>query len=185
MVSAKRLARYIIFAIKERMTDISPEEFDVTPLKLQKLLYYCQGYSLALTGKPAFPDKIEAWQYGPVVDSVYQDYKQYSGGIIPYNGIEHEELSDETLEEVVSLVVSDKARYSGETLARATHKESPWRENFAGPYTNVPISDENMREYFSGEFSKREEDDGDADRAWDSLGEPVSVSELEAALEEI
>ena len=47
-MTAQELARYIISTVKERVSN--PEEFDITPLKLQCLLYYCQGYSLALTG---------------------------------------------------------------------------------------------------------------------------------------
>ena len=54
MVTARKLARYILYVAHER-------NIEVTPQKLQALLYYCQGYSLALTGKPAFSDPIEAW----------------------------------------------------------------------------------------------------------------------------
>ena len=189
MLTAKELARYIISEIKKQLTDIYLEEFDVTPLKLQKLLYYVQGYSLALTGKPAFSDKIKAWKYGPVVDSVYQEYKKYDRGIIPYEAISDEEIYDETLKEIVRLVLLDKNCYSGETLARATHKEAPWRNSYKGSYggiyVNEEISEPLIKEYFAGEFQKREEDYADEDKAWNSIAEPVSLSELEAALEEI
>lgn len=185
MMSAKELAKYIISEIKTRMTDSYLDEFDVTPLKLQKLLYYVQGYSLALTGKPAFREKIEAWRYGPVVESVYQEYKKYNRGIIPYMEIQADEKPDGTLLEIVKLVLLDKMRYSGETLARATHKEAPWRDNYAGNYTNAEIPADAIKKYFSGELEKREEDYEDDDQAWDSLTEPVSKMELEAALENI
>ncbi len=56
MMVAKELARYILSEAKKRC----PKEKGMTLQKLQALLYYCQGYSLALTGKPAFEDKIEA-----------------------------------------------------------------------------------------------------------------------------
>ena len=125
MITAKELAKYIISTIKNKMTDIQPDEFDVTPLKLQKLLYYCQGYSLALTGKPAFRDQIDAWNFGPVLESVYQAYKKYEGGIIPYGEIEAETIPDETLQSIVDLVLADKGQYSGGALARMTHKENP------------------------------------------------------------
>ena len=157
MTTAKELARYIISEIKKRMGRSYLEEFDVTPLKLQKLLYYVQGYSLALTGKPAFSDKIEAWQYGPVMDSVYQEYKKYSRNIIPYEEIKGTELTDDTLSEIVRLVLSDKLRYSGEALARATHGEAPWHDSYKGAYTNAEIPERAMKEYFAGEFERREE----------------------------
>lgn len=56
MITAKDLAIYILIEAKKRC----PEEKGMTLQKLQALLYYCQGYSLALTGKSAFEDKIEA-----------------------------------------------------------------------------------------------------------------------------
>ena len=185
MTTAKELARYIISVIKKNMTDISPEEFDVTPLKLQKLLYYCQGYSLAPTGKPAFSDTIEAWKYDPVVESVYIEYKRYNGSIIPYGESETAEVFDETLRSIVSFVVADKGQYSGGVLAKMTHKESPWQDTYRGNYTNFEIPAEKMRNYFSDEFLRREEDYGETDEALDNIGEPVSKSELEGILESI
>ena len=189
MMSAKELAKYIISTIKERMTDIQPEEFDVTPLKLQKLLYYCQGYSLALTGKPAFKDKVEAWRYGPVIDSVYQEYKKYTGGIIPYNDITVSEVPDEALRSIVDLVLADKGHYSGEALARMTHNEPTWENSysgsFGGVYVNAEISQSSMKNYFSEVFREREEDYKDEDVFWDKISDPVNKSELEAILEGI
>ena len=189
MTTARELARYIISEIKKQMTGLQPEEFDVTPMKLQKLLYYCQGYSLGLTGKPAFEDKIEAWKYGPVVDSVYQEYKKYNRGIIPYEEIKEEEIQDDMLRAIVRLVLSDKSRYSGGTLARATHNEAPWKNSYKGSlgglYMNGEISKNEIKNYFAEEFQKREEDYEDVDKAWESITEPVSLSELEVALEEI
>ncbi|MBQ7217176.1 MAG: SocA family protein [Synergistaceae bacterium] len=189
MITAKELARYIISTIKQQMTDIQPEEFDVTPLKLQKLLYYCQGYSLALTGKPAFDDPIEAWKFGPVVESVYQEYKKYEGGIIPYGDIEAETLPDDTLQSIVNFVLADKGQYSGETLARMTHKESPWRDSYqmayGGVYMNAKISHNALQDYFASEFLRREEDYEDEDVFWNTVGTKVSKERMEAAIAEL
>jgi uncharacterized phage-associated protein len=46
-------------------------------LKLQKLMYYAQGFSLVLFNKPLFPERIEAWIHGPVIPAVYHKYKGY------------------------------------------------------------------------------------------------------------
>ena len=60
----------------------------MTNLKLQKMLYYQQGFHLAYFGTPLFDDEIEAWMYGPVVPSVYNHYKGNGrNGIIPDNEI--------------------------------------------------------------------------------------------------
>ena len=53
--------------------DIIPEY--ITNLKLQKLLYFVQALCLMVFDKPAFSEKILAWEYGPVVKEVYRKYK--------------------------------------------------------------------------------------------------------------
>ena len=55
-------------------------------MKLQKMLYYEQGYHLAAFGTPLFDEDIEAWMYGPVVPCVYEHFKGHeAGGILPEN----------------------------------------------------------------------------------------------------
>lgn len=48
----------------------------MTNLRLQKLLFFAQGWHLARYGRPLFDAPIEAWSYGPVVPEVYRLYKQ-------------------------------------------------------------------------------------------------------------
>lgn len=55
---------------------------DITNLKLQKLLYYAQGYSLALLGRP-FDDPICAWDHGPAVETAWRSYNQHRKSTIP------------------------------------------------------------------------------------------------------
>lgn len=55
---------------------------DISPMRLQKLIYISHGWMLALLDKPLFSDTPEAWQYGPVVPSVYQQYKKFGGNAI-------------------------------------------------------------------------------------------------------
>jgi uncharacterized phage-associated protein len=50
-----------------QMANLSADD-QMTNLKLNKLLYYAQGASLARTGNTLFNDSIEAWPYGPVSD---------------------------------------------------------------------------------------------------------------------
>lgn len=49
----------------------------LTNMKLQKLLYYAQGWHLALKGDALFDERIEAWPHGPVVPPVYGTFKHY------------------------------------------------------------------------------------------------------------
>ena len=181
MTNAKTLACYLLFLLKEQMNGLQAEEFDVTPLKLQKLLYYCQGYALAFTGKPLFLEPIEAWRLGPVVNSVYQEYKKYKSGNIPLDEINKPDNIDDTAASIAAMVIDTEGKLSGIALAKATHKERPWKETFSGAYHNDIIPIKLIQEFFTEEALKQEEADDD-DVFWSSVGRPVSDEELEAAL---
>ena len=61
-----------------------PELGDLmTHLKLQKLVYYAQGFHLALYDKPLFRESIEAWEHGPVCPDLYTRYKKLKAKPIP------------------------------------------------------------------------------------------------------
>lgn len=49
----------------------------ISNLKLQKILYLIQAYSLIQTKRPCFSEDIEAWDFGPVIPDVYRKYKQF------------------------------------------------------------------------------------------------------------
>ena len=69
MLSAQDVADFFILPALEDDGEL------ITNLKLQKLLYYAQGYSLAILDRPIFPEKIEHWTHGPVVHEIYHKYK--------------------------------------------------------------------------------------------------------------
>jgi len=69
---------YRALTIAKHILKICADHGDnLTNLKLQKLLYYSQAWYLALNDETLFSDDIEAWVHGPVVSSVYQEYKKY------------------------------------------------------------------------------------------------------------
>ena len=103
----------------------------VSNLKLQKLLYYQQGFHLAYYGEPLFEEDIEAWLYGPVVPSVYDHFKSYgnkgiehSGEIIALSGTYEEALFNE--------VNKIYGSYSAIGLMEMTHQETPWKTTEVG-----------------------------------------------------
>lgn len=53
------------------------ENISVTPMKLQKLVYFIFKDYLESTGKELFSEQFEAWQYGPVLSSVYSEFKSF------------------------------------------------------------------------------------------------------------
>ena len=113
----------------------------ITPLKLQKLLYYVQGLSLRIFDKPAFINNISAWQYGPVIEEVYKKYK----GRTPIQSTKTNYQVNEGLKKIIQLVVSSYGKIEAESLINLTHEEDPWINTENG-YT---ISIDKIKEYFN------------------------------------
>lgn len=134
--SALDIAAYII---NKSIDDNNP----VSNLKLQKLLYYVQAASLVFREKELFYEDIKAWQYGPVVESVYLEYKYYSR----YTICEKRELSleiDIESKELIDEVLKSKAIFTAYDLVRLTHEESPWKNTYLGE----TIKKDSIKEYF-------------------------------------
>ncbi|WP_417392009.1 Panacea domain-containing protein [Gimesia sp.] len=66
-------------AIANYFLDIAEKEGDtsITPMKVQKLVYYAHGWHLAIYGRPLIHEQIEAWKYGPVIESLFHTFKIY------------------------------------------------------------------------------------------------------------
>ena len=121
----------------------------LTNLKLQKLLYYQQGYHLAQFGTPLFDEDIEAWMYGPVVPSVYDSYKKQGAAGLTFDG-ETVMLRPEE-EELFNQVFDAFRDFSTIGLMNRTHGEKPWLE--AVPHDRgTVISKESMRNFFKTQF---------------------------------
>lgn len=94
------------------------------PLKLQKLLYLAQGFSFAFYDKELFSEEIEAWVHGPVVKSVYQEFREYK-----YNPIDIvfklPEFNQDTLD-VLNYVKNNFSKYDSKFLEEMTHNQEPW-----------------------------------------------------------
>lgn len=106
--------------------DDTNEGDGISNLKLQKLVYYAQGFYSAIFGNPLFHNDISAWNHGPVVESLYHSYKKYGSNRIPVptdfkpDSLEQEEF--ELIEEVFEVF----GQYSAWKLRNMTHEESPW-----------------------------------------------------------
>jgi len=119
MKSAIDVARYFLGRVDREAGDT------ISLLKLQKLVYYAQAWSLVFRSQPLFDRDIEAWVSGPVVRDVWNQYKAYKYSDIPspdnFDG-EFEEDEIEVLEEVWNAYGELSAKH----LAELTHSEMPW-----------------------------------------------------------
>lgn len=119
MVSASDVAKYILSKYDENEGDL------ISNLKLQKLLYYCQGFHLAITDKALYNERIEHWDHGPVVPDVYHTYKQYGSSSIPLIEPFDCYINDES-KEIIDEVLEIYGEFTASTLRNMTHTESPW-----------------------------------------------------------
>ncbi|OAV73605.1 putative phage-associated protein [Bacteroidales bacterium Barb6] len=129
----------------------------ITPLKLQKLLYYCQAWHYTVYDEPLFDDKIEAWARTPVVPSEFErfGYLELCDNILsnrpePAPKIVLEDKTEELLYEVMNKYGQHTAYY----LEQLIHSEKPWEETRGDTddYTNIipkeiPLS--LMKSYYS------------------------------------
>ncbi len=135
--SAHDAAKYFIGLVDEDAGD------SISNLKLQKLLYYAQGFHLAIHGKPLFHEKIKAWDHGPVVPQVYHPYKKHGANAIPKEKIDVDRYSPK-IRELLNEVYSVYGQFSAGKLRSMTHNEPPWRETPRGE----EISHEAMKQFF-------------------------------------
>jgi len=133
-----------------KIVDRESEE-TLTPLKLQKILYYAQGYFLAINDDELFPDDFQAWAHGPVNVDIYEKYKDYSYQNIPEPENEIKDFSPE-LVDFLNDIWATFGIYDGKYLEEQTHKEDPWiiaRNGLEpGARCNKIITKKSMQEYF-------------------------------------
>lgn len=136
----------------------------LTPMKLQKLVYFAHGWSLAIDDTPLIRDTVEAWQFGPVIPTLYHEFKRFGSGDItgralrPYmpdhNSVRfiEETVTDTKTQELLDQVWSVYGKYTGIQLSNLTHASgTPWEKIYSGAKgrKNVDIPDLVIKEYFT------------------------------------
>ena len=124
----------------------------MTAMKLQKLVYYTQAWSLVWDDRPLFPDRIEAWANGPVSPALYRWHQgRFSVGPdpLPGNSAAIDEIGRETVDAVLKFYGDKKAQW----LSDLSHSEAPWIEArhglASGERGNSEITHAAMVEYYS------------------------------------
>ncbi|AHI77686.1 hypothetical protein BTRA_3403 [Burkholderia thailandensis USAMRU Malaysia  len=144
--TALAVARYIIRRFQDR-------EDPVTNLKLQKLLYYVQGWHLGVFGTPAFEDDFEAWVHGPVAPGVFHAYRDYRWN--PITKEVDEPKLPESLKKHIDEVLDVYGGDTGWALESRTHREPPWLKARgdlpADESSNAVISKKSMKKFFEAQ----------------------------------
>jgi len=130
----------------------------MTTMKLQKLVYYSQAWSVVWDEKPIFEERIEAWASGPVVRELYDEHK----GMFQIPGLNKgntDNLKPEE-KETIDTVLQAYGDKPAQWLSDLTHMEKPWNEAREG----IPIGQNceneitlaSMSEYYSGLLPSQE-----------------------------
>ena len=126
----------------------------ISTMKLQKLTYYCQAWSLAWDDVPLFNEDFQAWAHGPVCPELFQKHK----GVFTVSEEDFREyadfnFSDEQIE-TMDAVITDLGNKSSQWLSDLTHSEEPWKNARKGYSPGEPctviITKESMQQYYGG-----------------------------------
>ncbi|WP_338664314.1 type II toxin-antitoxin system antitoxin SocA domain-containing protein [Pararoseomonas sp. SCSIO 73927] len=129
---------------------ILAEKGPMTAMKLQKLVYYSQAWSLVWDERPLFNERIEAWANGPVSPALYEHHRgqftvmQLTAG--------NPGLLDDEARKTVQAVLSYYGDKSAQWLSDLTHLEAPWKDARGtlpdGALSSAEISQASMAEYY-------------------------------------
>ena len=115
MVSSLDVAAYIL---KKRG--------EMTAMKLQKLVYYCQAWSLVWDERPLFRDTLEAWANGPVAPSLFDAHRGSFKVSKLADG--NPDALDQDAQDTVDAVLDFYGNKTSQWLSDLTHSEAPWHE---------------------------------------------------------
>lgn len=157
MYDVKDVSRYII-------NYSNMMNYNISNLKLQKLLYFIQAYFLINPDyhNPCFNEVIEAWSFGPVVPVAYYEYKEYGGGHIPTidsylqfdrndmwgcnRVIYNKNIIKEKDAMLINEMVDKLSIYTATDLVELTMKQDPWKKAYKR--SDKTITNEDLIEYF-------------------------------------
>lgn len=143
MVTVLDVAKYII-----------KECGSMTAMKLEKLVYYCQAWSLAWDEIPLFEDDFEAWANGPVCPTLFEKHKgMFVISEDFFNDLPECYFSDSEIETMNS-VINYYGNKEPQWLSELTHKEAPWKEARKGVPVGIKcnniITKDSMLQYYGG-----------------------------------
>lgn len=164
----------------EFMKLAGPSGQPLTPMKLQKLVYFAHGWFLALFGRPLVNEPVQAWKFGPVIPSLYHALKVYGNDPVRSRmrdadfhfpadepGIAHEYSIDDGFNanengiarELIRKVWEVYGGFSAIQLSNLTHEPgSPWYETPERDKKRCVVIDaERIRSYFKAQAERNKQ----------------------------
>ena len=150
-------AQLTALAVADRIIQFSMEdETPVTPMQVQKLVYFCHAWKLGLGHGPLFQDAVESWQYGPVIRSVYHALKHYAGDRITERLPEESASFSVTEDKIIRVIWQRYGHLDGSRLSRMTHATgSPWDQTYKADKRSQIIHNHVIRDYYAALIEQR------------------------------
>ena len=152
MTTALDVSKYFLYLAKH-----DKDKETVSPLKLIKLSYFAYAWNLYHNNRKLFEEEIQAWQHGPVIPELYNEYKHYGARNINLDSFDFLNVKDclqEYEKDIITSVWNSYKRYSGETMSSATHLEdTPWFDAYE-PGKNKIIPDDSIMEFYREKMEK-------------------------------
>lgn len=118
----------------------------LSPMKLQKLMYYAQAWHLKVKGAPLLDDNFARWKFGPVIPSIYHEFKDFGANDITAraNTLSREDGrykvhipkvpdDDQTTWALIDAIIKRYGDMSAQSLSARTHQEgSAWANGLNG-----------------------------------------------------
>lgn len=136
------------------------DSFQISQLKLMKLVYIAYGWTLALAEKRLFDEPIEAWQHGPVIDSLYHEFKHFGSKPISGRSTEFDYDTFESIEPRISKEDIDALKilekvwsvykgFKAWDLRNKTHEVGgPWHKVYKRNVKGTELKDSDIKEHY-------------------------------------
>ena len=151
----EKIAQYFIEKSQEQVieTEDGAITYDMTNLKIQKMLYFAHAYFLVKKDRPLVDGTFQAWDLWPVIKDLYNKLCKYNREAIPSNFLKTttKDISKDDIQ-LLDEVRNFFSKYSDLELVRISHDHWPWQDFYEKWVKNISIPDKDIKEQFSKIF---------------------------------
>lgn len=143
---------YDVLTVADTILKIAKaQQKSLTPMQLVKITYIAHGWSLGLRGVDLFKNRIEAWQYGPVIPDLYHATKSFGRSPIPLTSVGDPKDIQVSAADYAFLqdVFNKYGNLDGIMLSYLTHKSgTPWTQVYREGVRNIEIPDDLICQHY-------------------------------------
>jgi uncharacterized phage-associated protein len=143
----------------------SQEARALTPMQLIKLVYIAHGWNLGYFDRPLIQEKVQAWKFGPVIESLYQQVKRFGSSAVAGRIGAHlpwmpAQAIDETTKSLLDHVWDSYRGFSGLQLSQMTHQpgtpwDNVWNTQGGSQFMGAEIDNEEIRAHYKRKIASR------------------------------